>query len=56
MTAVPTSFSRILSEQDLQQVREQYLSALADLEDDDGAGPLDPGSAPPPSDPAATEE
>lgn len=32
---MPTSFSRILSESDLQEVRDQYLKALDDLESEE---------------------
>jgi hypothetical protein len=38
---LPTSFSRILSESDLEEVRKQYLQALADLEEDEDEEPAD---------------
>jgi hypothetical protein len=34
---VPSSFSRFLSEDDLKNVRDQYLDALAALEDEENA-------------------
>ncbi|MFG1610400.1 hypothetical protein [Actinoplanes sp. NPDC049265] len=35
MSTVPSSFSRFVSEEDLNRVRDEFLSALADLEAED---------------------
>ncbi|GGX75625.1 hypothetical protein GCM10010324_21360 [Streptomyces hiroshimensis] len=38
---LPTSFSRILSESDLEEVRKQYLQALTELEEAEDEEPTD---------------
>lgn len=38
---MPTSFSRILSESDLEEVRKQYLQALTELEEAEDEEPTD---------------
>jgi hypothetical protein len=47
---LPTSFSRILNEADLAEVREQYLAALEALEAEEAAAPDD--TEPDPAGPA----
>lgn len=51
MRTLPSSFSRFVSEEDLNQVRDDFLSALADLEAedfDDDEAPLASGAEPGP--------
>lgn len=44
MRTLPSSFSRFVSEEDLNRVRDEFLSALADLEAEEfGEGDGEPG-------------